>query len=183
MADQARETLWILRAQLGARDAFDALFHSVQEPLFRYLVGLVRDQALAEDILQEVFLRIYQKLSWLREPALFRPWCYRIATREAFRWLKRERRWVDQVRDSAVLDTIAARPDEPILEPGLLARLPELLDQVSPACRTVLALHYIEQLSLDEMAEVLGIPTGTVKSRLAHGLMRLRRVLMDVQDS
>jgi RNA polymerase sigma-70 factor (ECF subfamily) len=179
MADKGQETLWVLRAQVGARDALHALFQAVQEPLYRYIVRLVGDPALAEDILQEVLLRIYRKLSWLREPGLFRPWCYRITTREVFRRLKRERRWSDQLRDQAVLATIEAQPHEEVAEPELLARLPDLLRQVSPASRVVLALHYLDQLSLEEVAEVLGVAVGTVKSRLAYGLAALRRLLPD----
>src|SRR4051794_7086496 len=127
MADRADETLWVLRAQVGARDALDALFRSVQAPLYRYILGLVGAPALAEDILQDVLLRIYQKLHWLREPELFRPWCYRITTREVFRRLKRERRWSEQVRDPAALDAVAAPPVEVHAEPELLAQLPDLL--------------------------------------------------------
>src|ERR1700741_4287246 len=96
MADQAaaqRESLWVLQAQSGSHEALNELFKSVQEPLFRYIVSLVRDQHLAEDILQEVFIRIYRKLRWLREPEAFRAWTYQIASREAFRYLNRERRW------------------------------------------------------------------------------------------
>lgn len=102
MADEAatqRESWWVLQAQCGDHEALNELFRSVQEPLFRYIVSLVRDQHLAEDILQEVFIRIYRKLRWLREPQAFRAWCYQIASREAFRYLNRERRWSDQVRD------------------------------------------------------------------------------------
>ena len=72
MADEAasqRESWWVLQAQSGSHEALNELFRSVQEPLFRYVVSLVRDQHLAEDILQEVFIRIYRKLRWLREPA------------------------------------------------------------------------------------------------------------------
>src|ERR1041384_2670743 len=83
MADEAaaqRESLWVLQAQSGSHEALNELFKSVQEPLFRYIVSLVRDQHLAEDILQEVFIRIYRKLRWLREPQAFRAWTYQIAS-------------------------------------------------------------------------------------------------------
>ena len=99
MADEAsqRESWWVLQAQSGSHEALNELFKSVQDPLFRYIVSLVRDQHQAEDILQEVFIRIYRKLGWLREPAAFRAWTYQIASREAFRYLNRERRWSDQI--------------------------------------------------------------------------------------
>lgn len=98
----------MLQAQSGSREALNELFRSVQEPLFRYLVSIVTERQLAEDILQEVFIRIYRKLRWLREPQAFRAWSYQIATREAFRYLKRERLWTDQVRDEGVLNVVPA---------------------------------------------------------------------------
>ncbi|HEY0365743.1 MAG TPA: sigma factor [Pyrinomonadaceae bacterium] len=78
MSDEAsqREGWWVLQAQSGSHEALNELFKSVQEPLFRYIVSLVRDQHQAEDILQEVFIRIYRKLRWLREPQAFRAWTY-----------------------------------------------------------------------------------------------------------
>ena len=109
MADEAtsqRESWWVLQAQSGSHEALNELFKSVQEPLFRYIASLVRDQSLAEDILQEVFIRIYRKLRWLREPAAFRAWAYQIASREAFRYLNRERRWSDQIRDETIFYSI-----------------------------------------------------------------------------
>jgi RNA polymerase sigma-70 factor, ECF subfamily len=170
------ETMWVLRAQVGDRNALDALFRAVQEPLYRYVVGLVSDSALAEDVLQEVLVSIYRNLGHLREPALFRPWCYRIATHEAFRQLKRHRRWTEQLRGQEALDSVETAPEPATAEPELLVRLPDLLGQVSPASRTALALHYLNGLTLDEVAEVLGLAVGTVKSRLAYGLMLLRRL-------
>ncbi|HET6979268.1 MAG TPA: RNA polymerase sigma factor [Pyrinomonadaceae bacterium] len=177
MADEAasqRESLWVLQAQSGSHEALNELFKSVQEPLFRYLVSLVRDQHLAEDILQEVFIRIYRKLRWLREPAAFRAWTYQIASREAFRYLNRERRWSEQVRDET---TLAALPANELSEfpRELIESLPQLVDSLSPASRAVVILFYLHELSLVETAAVLEIPVGTAKSRLAYGLEKLRR--------
>ena len=178
MADEAasRESLWVLRAQSGSHEALNELFKSVQEPLFRYIVSLVRDQHLAEDILQEVLIRIYRKLRWLREPEAFRAWTYQIASREAFRYLNRERRWSEQIRDET---TLAALPAS---EPGefpreLIESLPQLVGDLSPASRAVVILFYLHELSLVETAAVLDIPVGTAKSRLAYGLEKLRRTL------
>ena len=73
-AASEKQTWWVLQAQSGSREALDELFKSVQEPLFRYIVTVVNDRHLAEDVLQEVFIRIYRKLRWLREPQAFRAW-------------------------------------------------------------------------------------------------------------
>ena len=168
-----QEARWVLRAQADDREALDELLRLVQEPLYRYIVSLVGGRALAEDILQEVFILIYRKLRWLREPELFRPWAYRIATREAFKHLKRERRWSEQSVDEAVL------ADLPVLPPDALApaMLAQLVAQISPASRAVIVLHYLHELPLDEVADVLGLALGTVKSRLAYGLASLRKQL------
>jgi RNA polymerase sigma-70 factor, ECF subfamily len=128
-------------------------------------------------VLQEVFLRVCRKLGYLRDPALFRPWCYRICTREALRRLRRERWWRGQVRDERVLQQVAGPEPPAAPDPELVARLPDLIGQASPAARAVLALHYLDQRTLDEVAADLGLPVGTVKSRLAHGLAQLRRAL------
>lgn len=176
MATPERESWWVLRAQSGDKEALDALLKNAQGPLYRYILSLVREEALAEDILQEVFLRIYRKLRWLREPWAFRSWSYRIATREAFRHLKRERALAEQLTDEDALKTIAAAPP-PLAEfaPELVERLPQMIEKLSPASRAVIVLYYLHEMSLDETAAVLDIPLGTVKSRLAYGLESLRR--------
>lgn len=180
MGDEAasqRESWWVLQAQSGSHEALNELFKSVQEPLFGYIVSLVRDQHLAEDILQEVFIRIYRKLHWLREPRAFRAWTYQIASREAFRYLHRERRWNEQVRDEETLTAIPVDEHEGEFSRELIESLPQLVGTLSPASRAVVVLFYLHELSLVETAAVLDIPVGTAKSRLAYGLACLRRSL------
>ena len=169
-----REIFLILRAQSGDREAFDELLKSIQAALFRYIFRLVGDNAAAEDVTQEVFLIIYRKIRWLENPQLFRAWTYRIASREAFKRLKKERRWAEQIRDEEVLEKISARETTEIYEPELIKKLPALISDVSPASRAVLILHYLDEMPLSEVAEILDISTGTVKSRLAYGLASLR---------
>ncbi len=179
MTSRKQETWCVLRAQAGERAALEELLRAVQEPLFRYIFRLVGERTMAEDVLQEVFILIYRKLGWLAEPELFRPWAYRIASREAFKRLRREQRWGEQVRDEAVLEMIPAEAPEEIYAPELIEHLPLLMERVSPASRAVLILHYLEELPLTEVAEVLGIAVGTAKSRLAYGLQCLRRAIKE----
>jgi RNA polymerase sigma-70 factor, ECF subfamily len=173
MESGKQETWLALRAQAGDREAFDRLFRLLQEPLYRYIFSLVGARAPAEDVLQEVFILIYRKIRWLREPELLRPWVYRIATREAFKHLKRERRWTDKAEDeSALLDLPAPSRDE--RAPEISA---QLVERLSPASRAVIVLHYLHEMPLAEIAEVMGVAVGTVKSRLAYGLDLMRRQL------
>ena len=94
MMKVGRDLAWsILRAQSGDRQAFDSVLQSIQLPLFKYIRNLTQNETLAEDILQEVFLLIYRKLRWLEKPDLFFSWMYKIATREAWKHLKRQEKW------------------------------------------------------------------------------------------
>ncbi len=170
-----QEIFLILRAQSGDRSAFDELLRSIQNRLFRYIFRLVGEHGLAEDVTQEVFLIIYRKLRWLENPQLFRAWAYRIASREAFRRLKKERRWAEQIRDEEVLEQISAAEMTEIYEPELIEKIPTLLREISPASRAVLILHYLDELPLSQIADILDISIGTVKSRLAYGLASLRK--------
>ncbi len=106
MATSRQEAQWVLRAQCDDREALELLLRSVQPALHRYLLGLVGASS-ADDVMQEVFIILCHKLAWLDAPELFRPWAYRIASRVAFRHLKKERRWSEQVRDESVLEELA----------------------------------------------------------------------------
>jgi RNA polymerase sigma-70 factor (ECF subfamily) len=165
-----QEAQWVLRAQCADRDALEPLLRSVQPSLRGYVARLVGAQD-ADDVVQEVFVTICRKLAWLQDPALFRPWMYRIATRTAFRYLKKARRYVEEPLD-AIVDSMAAHEDQPSDED-----LRRLLgsDTLSLGSRAVLVLHFQEELTLVEIAAVLEIPLGTVKSRLAFGLATLRK--------
>jgi RNA polymerase sigma-70 factor (ECF subfamily) len=160
----------VLRAQAGDREALEALLTHVQGPLFRYLRAVIGEDALAEDVLQEVLFRIYRKLSWLREPKLFEAWAFRIASRAAFKKLAKTRRLREEPLEH---DVAFAEAEAPPDVDGLFGHL----DALSPASRAVLTLHYAQSMTLQQIAEVLGISIGTVKSRLAYGLRCLREVL------
>jgi len=171
----------VLLAQSGDREAVDQLLRSVQQQLWRFIVRLTTDEHLAEDILQDVFWIIYRKLKWLSDPKLFVAWAYRIATRECFRRLRKEARWREQIRADDVLDDLPA--SQSAFDSDLIDRLPDLLKNVSPASRAVLILHYLDELSLSETADILDISPGTAKSRLAYGLSALRKQLLEAKTS
>jgi RNA polymerase sigma-70 factor (ECF subfamily) len=167
------QTLLVLLAQNGDRAALEQLLRDIYAPLRRYITRLAGVD-LADDILQETSLQIFRKLAFLREPAVFRPWTLRIASRIAFSHLNRTSRW----------EPLEAAPTEPLtlITPNL-GEPPDdaffsLLDRVSPASRAVLLLHYQYDLSLEESAAILEIPIGTVKSRLNYGVNALRKHLI-----
>jgi RNA polymerase sigma-70 factor (ECF subfamily) len=176
MTSAGQEVRWVVRAQSGDVEALDALLRAVQGPLYGHVLRLVGNDDLPRDVLQDVFVLIIRKLCWLREPKVFRPWVYRIASRQAFQCLKRERRLPGR-GEEALLASAPAVPEEEGADAELLQRLPGLLGEVSPASRAVLSLHYFEGLTLQETADVLEISLAAVKSRLAYGLSALRKKL------
>jgi RNA polymerase sigma-70 factor (ECF subfamily) len=173
VATSRQEAQWVLRAQCDDRDALELLLRCVQPSLRRYVAGLI-GAADADDVVQDVLIQVSRKLYWLEVPELFRAWAFRIASRAAFRHLRKRKRWSESLADEAVLDEIAA-PEVTVADDTLR----ELLDSraLSPASRAVLVLHFQEEMPLADVAAVLEIPVGTVKSRLAFGLRALRKQL------
>jgi RNA polymerase sigma-70 factor, ECF subfamily len=160
------ERALVLRAQSGDRDAFDALLRGVAPALQRYVSRVTGDAALADDVVQETLIAIVRKLTWLSDPSLFRAWAFRIASRIAFRQL-RKRRVEDPLEDIPF--------EEREIDPWQRERLLASLERLSPASRAVVTLHYLEEMPLSEVAAVLDLSLGTVKSRLSYGLAQLRK--------
>jgi RNA polymerase sigma-70 factor, ECF subfamily len=160
----------VVRAQCGDREALELLLRSAEPALHRY-VSRVVGATDADDVVQNVLVTIARKLTWLAEPKLFRAWMFRIASRKAFAHLHRLRRRAEQPLDDEIYAGLAA----PLPPSDELLR--ELLDsdRLTPTSRAVLVLHFQEELPLAEVAAILEIPLGTVKSRLAFGLKSLRR--------
>lgn len=168
----SQEALRVLRAQAGDREALELLLAGLADPLRGYLRSVVAP-ADADDLLQDVLFTIYRKLAWLESPELFRPWAFRIAGRAALRHLKKQHR-SHAVTGGEAIDTVPS-PEPP--PPAELTAGLATIEGISPASRAVLVLHFQQELSLPEVAGLLGIPLGTVKSRLAYGLAALRKLL------
>lgn len=170
------EIFWVLRAQVGDRAAFDSLFEWSERLLRPHLRAIVRDAAAVEDVLQNVFLIVYRKIEWLDDPSLFRPWLFRIATREA---LKYRRRQSDR-REDQFDETVGGSSQQveyELSDSVLSSQAVQSLEDVPAESRAVLNLHYLEEMSIGETAQVLGIPVGTAKSRLARGIQKLKALL------
>ena len=175
MNHEEDESLLVALVQHGDAAAFEQLLRRLYRPLRSYIAAMVGD-SVAEDVLQEVSLRIYRHIRFLREPKAFRAWAYQIATRIAFVHLKREKQW----------RRVETDPDFQHAFPSAVLPLEEsdsaflsMVDRVSPASRAVLLLHFQQYLSLEEAAAILDIPVGTAKSRLSYGLATLRSFIKE----
>ena len=179
MATSRQEAQWVLRAQCYDREALEHLLRSIQGSLRRYIAGVVGPSD-ADDVLQDVLVILCRKLKSLHTAELFRPWVYRIASRQAFRHIKNKRRWPDGTTEALALDDMPAHNIRPSTE---LLRELLCLDELSAPNRAVLALHFQEELTLVEVAAILELPLGTVKSRLAYGLSAIRKHLSEKRSN
>ena len=172
--DRGREALedelLAIRCQLGEPAAFDALIERWHGPLVKYARRLTGDDEAAGETTQEAWLRILRGVGRLRDPARLRSWIFAIARRTV---MDRLRVKYAEPATSGVDPADVPGPDESNDEAETLALMHEGLAGLPVTERDVLVLFYLEELSLAQLAEVLGVPIGTVKSRL----FRARRML------
>lgn len=173
--EQIKEELLVLAAQQGNFKAFNLLYKRYQAPLLRFAYKLCGDQQIAQDAVQEAWLKCSKTLKRLQDPRAFKSWIYR-----AVRW-----RTIDQVRKYKLkeisLDTQTAELSESSSEPGLefeqKEELSHLLKQLPEVEQQAIHLFYLEELKLSEIAIVLEVAVGTVKSRLNRARTNLRNQL------
>lgn len=163
-------------AQSGDRRALDWLLRDHQAPLYRHASTIIGDPDLALDALQGSLLLIARRLGTVRDPRWFRAWAYRITTRESLRVVRRRGRDRRLFNDEVPIELLGASAT-PAEANDLLPLLTEQLAELPPGAQIVLRLHYLEEMRLIEIAEALEVPLGTVKSRLAYGLARLRQLI------
>jgi RNA polymerase sigma-70 factor (ECF subfamily) len=160
-------------AAAGDVAAFEKVVRVMQGPVWRYLVHLVRDHALAEDVSQEVFIRCYRKLHTLNDPQRFVPWLLATARNAAFdAGRARKRRPLELVGDDEM-------PSPPQGDPQIGIEIRDALDRLDETLREALVLVGIIGLSYAEAAEAIGVPEGTVKSRT----FRARRALIEMLEA
>ncbi|HET8773449.1 MAG TPA: RNA polymerase sigma factor [Thermoanaerobaculia bacterium] len=171
-ADRKQDELLAIRCQLGEPAAFDALIARWHEPLWKYLRRLTGDEDAAAEAVQDAWLRILRGMPRLRDAGRLRAWIFGIARRVVMDRLREK--YAEPARVSPE-DVDLAAADDAIDLKEELALLQEELARLPVPEREVVALFHLEELSLLEIAEVAGIPAGTVKSRL----FRARRALRD----
>ena len=177
-SEKARQALRVALAQTGDRDALDGLLSDIQRPLYAHVASILGDRELAFDVLQSSLLLVARRLGSLRDPRWFRAWAYRIATREAVRTPKRRARYKEHFTDDSLM--VADAPvEEPAYDPALVRACLDRIELLPAGARTVIRMHYLDELTLIEVAEALEIPLGTVKSRLSYGLAHLRAGLAE----
>jgi RNA polymerase sigma-70 factor (ECF subfamily) len=167
----------VVRAQRGDTEAFAGLASAFADRYLAVARRIVGDLNLAEDATQQALLSIWQDLPQLRDPSRFEAWSYRILIRACHAESRRERRWAPNLHLLAD-EPQAADGFNPILDRD---ELEGGFRRLSIDHRTVVVLHHFLDLPLDRVAEILGLPIGTVYSRL-HYAMRDLRAAIDAEE-
>lgn len=159
----------VIRAQQGDHDAFDQLAFRVVDRLYSVAYRILRNGPNAEDATQQALVTIWRQLPGLRDPDRFDAWAYRLLVNASYAEHRQRRR---EAPPGSLTD--GATDDDPYLSVHDRDQLERGFQRLSAEQRAVLVLQHYLEMSHDEMAEVLGIPVGTVRSRLhgARGAMR-----------
>jgi len=181
MTTQDTDGWLVARIRDGDLEALGELYERYNTQVYRTALAITRDGKAAEDILQEAFLRVYAYADRIDETVPLGPWLYRVTVNLAYSWTSRVKRWLHFFQD--VLDhwtSPAQWQPEAIAEEREQWRvLQQAIDALSPRHRAVVVMYYLEGLSLKEIAYVMDVPEGTVKSRLHYARERLRKAVVE----
>lgn len=190
----SEEDARILRGlRAGIEEAYEELLRRYQQPVFGVVYRLVGNEAETCDVVQEVFIKVFRGVASFRERSSLRTWIYRIAVNEAHnrrRWFARHGRHEVSLDSESEqcgrgLDSApdpARSPYDRVADRETQALIQQALARIRPVFRAALVLRDIENLSYEEIAEILQVSLGTVKSRIVRGREALRRELTERLD-
>lgn len=169
----------MLRLKSGDRQALGTLVARYRDRIVSYACRMLGNAELAQDVAQETFVRVYRSAATFREDGRFGPWLYKIATNVCLSEKARRAKEALNVDYDTLEDT---RDSGEFVEDQVLAsltseRLSRGIAKLSAQHKTALVMHVYQGLTYEEIGETLGIPTGTVKSRLFYAIRKLRDVL------
>lgn len=158
--------LLVLQAQHGDNEAFNALYREYQRAMLRFALLRVKDSMIAEDLVQNVWLKVSKRIRKLNDTSLFRSWLFRALRWEILDWIKSNKNHSSEANNNTNALLFADDIN--------LNQLIPMLAQLAESEKEVVELHYLNGLSIKETALALEIPEGTVKSRLSKARDKLR---------
>jgi len=147
------------------------MFHAVMPRMLTYFRSHGCGRELAEDLAQEVMITVYTQNSGLRSPALFRPWLYRIARNTFLQWLRRKGRQVETLGLDAAVWQVESRSPDPLHK----LQFSQWMSELDNDERQIMVLRYVEEMEYHDIAEVLGLPLGTVQWKIFNSKKKLTR--------
>ncbi len=172
-----RTELLVLQVKQGQAQAFEELVDLWQRPLWSHACRLTRDEQASWDVTQEAWITIARKIISLEDQSQFPGWSFRIVTNKAWDWIRRRK------RQRAGVERAAKAHQEPEVEQSVQTEteltFQELISRLSAEEQVLLSLRYEQDFSTVQIGRILGIREGTVKSRLFHARMKVKRIVED----
>ena len=168
-------TRLVERAREGDDVAFSELVDLDGDLCYGIAYRILRDAMQAQDAVQQAFLIAWRELPRLRDPERFGPWLHRLLVNACYEELRRHRRWNTNIR---VLPVDGPSGPDPTVSVDDRDTLDRAFTRLTPQHRAVFVLHHHAGLPLAEIADIVGVPVGTVKSRLHHATRTLRSAIV-----
>lgn len=173
------DNLLLARVAKKDREALAEVYARFQRPLFRYLFHLLGQKELAEDVLQEVMLVVWQKAHTFQGTGQVASWIFGIAHHQAFKALRRDASVsMIELEAASELADAALDPEADLLRKTTREEIAQALACLTPEHREVLELAFFQDFACKEIAAIVGIPPGTVKSRLSYARRALKAALL-----
>ena len=179
----------IQRILSGDESAFASLVRKYRKEIHAYVYRKIRDFHIAEDITQETFLQVYQKLETLEDPTRFLKWLYVIADRLCIAWHRKNRLQTELLEDPATLEIetepysqFVAMQNAQIFAEARRDLVEKLLAKLQESSRTVITLHYFKGMTCREISNFLRVSEGTIKSRIRRARQQLKKYGFMIQE-
>jgi len=169
----------VQRIQAGDRQAFETLLDAYETRVYRLALRFTDNVSDAEDVTQDIFLAVYKGLACFRGDSALGTWIYRVAMNHCLEY-RRKRRLDSTPYDSELSLTSNDWREDPVasaVRQELSTKVEEAIHCLSPLHRDVVVLHELQGMTYQEVAAMLDVPVGTVKSRLSNAFRRLRELL------
>jgi RNA polymerase sigma-70 factor (ECF subfamily) len=173
-----RDVDLVAAALSGSDRAFRSLVERHHPVAFAVVRSIIGDRDDVEDVVQEVFIKVYKGLSSYRGESKLSTWIYRIARNEALNAATRKRIEGDPIEEARIEAPTGSRPDTQFEKRAERSELETHLAHLDETQRTVLELRYLGERSYEEIAEILDLPIGTVKSHIHRAKIELKRVML-----
>ena len=174
----------------GDENAFASLVEKYQRQVHAHTLRKIGDFQIAEDITQEAFLRVYQKLDTLNNPAQFSKWLYAIVDHLCIAWFRKNRLQTQSLQEIHISETEAeaysryvATEHAKMTAEAQRSLVKKLLTTLKEDDREVITLHYFEEMTSSEIGETLGVPENTIKSRIRRARQRLRKYELMIREA
>ena len=170
-SDQLIEQVLVLRCQIGDKDAFAELIEQYQAPLRYFISRLSANPETAEDIFQDTWLTVIRRIHTLKKIDAFPTWLYRIARNKVYQQFRRKKKLSKLDQNIAVPNNT----ENDVFSPEDAAKIHRCLKELLPEYKEVLMLRFLEQMSYEQISQVINCKLGTVKSRIYYAKLALKK--------